>query len=362
MRRYYKKRRSKSNEISSLDIILAIIILAVSIAIIRGIVLLFTTYIGIVITILVIGLVVASLYFANIFFNNKYTDLILENSVFINELNELNQIYKFLDIDDPDLINTYDNKNFFDDISEKDYLIYNLVHSKNKVLKAITDAKINAELYEIYLPKIQAIKEQMKANTQYDVFFIKKYQILEEALFDDITIRPTTHFQIKVCLTLTNIHGQYITNKIDVFSAKEIEELINRLNDTENGFYTDNEIWQSICRVERGKVTNKIRFAIYKRDNNRCRHCGSAYNLEVDHIFPIAKGGKTTFDNLQTLCHNCNAKKSDSLTIEQKQEYYFKKQNLFCPYCRGLLVKKQGKNGFFYGCSNYPNCKFTKSL
>ncbi|WP_294755493.1 HNH endonuclease signature motif containing protein, partial [uncultured Ruminococcus sp.] len=31
--------------------------------------------------------------------------------------------------------------------------------------------------------------------------------------------------------------------------------------------------------------------------------------LEVDHIIPIAKGGKTEANNLQTLCWRCNREK-----------------------------------------------------
>ena len=30
-----------------------------------------------------------------------------------------------------------------------------------------------------------------------------------------------------------------------------------------------------------------------------------------------------------------------------------------CPKCGGHLVKRKGKYGSFYGCSNYPKCKFT---
>ena len=30
-----------------------------------------------------------------------------------------------------------------------------------------------------------------------------------------------------------------------------------------------------------------------------------------------------------------------------------------CPRCGGQLVKRHGKYGSFYGCSNYPSCKFT---
>ena len=33
-----------------------------------------------------------------------------------------------------------------------------------------------------------------------------------------------------------------------------------------------------------------------------------------------------------------------------------------CPKCGGELVMKSGKYGKFYGCSNYPSCKYTKKL
>ncbi|MBP5444540.1 MAG: NERD domain-containing protein [Acholeplasmatales bacterium] len=36
-------------------------------------------------------------------------------------------------------------------------------------------------------------------------------------------------------------------------------------------------------------------------------------------------------------------------------------ENNICPRCGSNLVLRNGKNGEFFGCSNYPNCKFTKS-
>ncbi len=33
-----------------------------------------------------------------------------------------------------------------------------------------------------------------------------------------------------------------------------------------------------------------------------------------------------------------------------------------CPRCGGKLVLRTGKNGQFYGCSNFPKCKFTKNI
>lgn len=34
-------------------------------------------------------------------------------------------------------------------------------------------------------------------------------------------------------------------------------------------------------------------------------------------------------------------------------------KNHICPRCGGLLILRHGQFGSFWGCSNYPNCKFT---
>ena len=71
--------------------------------------------------------------------------------------------------------------------------------------------------------------------------------------------------------------------------------------------------------LERKKLTKEMREAVLARDNFTCCICGnSQYKepnllLEVDHIIPISKGGKTEPNNLQTLCWKCNRAKSDNL-------------------------------------------------
>ena len=64
-------------------------------------------------------------------------------------------------------------------------------------------------------------------------------------------------------------------------------------------------------------INLRLRFKVMQRDNFSCVLCGAspAKNknivLHVDHIIPWVKGGETEFDNLQTLCSNCNLGKSD---------------------------------------------------
>ena len=61
----------------------------------------------------------------------------------------------------------------------------------------------------------------------------------------------------------------------------------------------------------------RMRFRIMQRDNFKCCLCGrspandSSVQLVIDHIHPWALGGETTYDNLQTLCQECNLGKSD---------------------------------------------------
>lgn len=165
-----------------------------------------------------------------------------------------------------------------------------------------------------------AVKQLKDINNKYSFHSIKNFDMEHsydnENMYGDISCQDYLTYELvyyqkqvnkalKDTLENKNLFNQY---------SKEIKDIIVKLNQKRGNFYLNNDIWQAICRVERGKVTNKMRFAIYDRDHYRCRKCGRRTNdLEVDHIIPIAKGGKSTFDNLQTLCHRCNYKKGSSI-------------------------------------------------
>ena len=33
-----------------------------------------------------------------------------------------------------------------------------------------------------------------------------------------------------------------------------------------------------------------------------------------------------------------------------------------CPSCGGLLVKRKGRYGYFYGCEGFPRCRYTRKI
>lgn len=45
---------------------------------------------------------------------------------------------------------------------------------------------------------------------------------------------------------------------------------------------------------------------VLHKDNFKCVKCGSNENLHTHHIRPVSKGGKSTLDNLITLCEDCH--------------------------------------------------------
>lgn len=63
------------------------------------------------------------------------------------------------------------------------------------------------------------------------------------------------------------------------------------------------------------KVSKRLRFEILRRDQYRCRYCGTIAaetELRVDHVIPEALGGTADPSNLATACEPCNNGKSST--------------------------------------------------
>ena len=56
---------------------------------------------------------------------------------------------------------------------------------------------------------------------------------------------------------------------------------------------------------------NKLRLKMLDLAGWRCRVCHRAGKMELDHVIPVAKGGKWWSErNLQILCRNCHFAKT----------------------------------------------------
>ena len=264
---------------------------------------------------LVVVAIVAAILLIRTVINEKYSTFVEAYSVALKQLGELNSKQNFFHVKDCIVSYSYDNEKLYDNVSCKDFLTYQLQFTQKEVMNEIYADRKNAQMYAEYDRLVKQITSFGEYSAPIGKLKKEKLDRLEKKLFYKQIIPPIKGFVINVTLCRTDLNGEIFEHKRVVFYPPEIEQIIGQLNKQINGFYTDRTIWDTLCRVERSFVSNKMRFDIYKRDGYRCRHCGirdDGANLEIDHIKPIAKGGKSTYDNLQTLCKRCNREKGDN--------------------------------------------------
>lgn len=128
--------------------------------------------------------------------------------------------------------------------------------------------------------------------------------------------------------------------------AKEIEREANEM---------DEEIFKRIMESIISQQDTPVR-DVDGRRLVKCEFCGK---IATDDEF-IDYGGANHV-NLGT-CKDCSrnnpeASKSN-ISFPFKKEY----DPMKCPECGGRLKERKGKYGLFYGCSNFPKCKYTRTI
>lgn len=318
---------------------------------------------ALVISIVGIAVAILLIFIINALINRNYRNKISLYSDSVNALKAINNTIAFKTVGNHSMRFSCDNEIYYSMVSPHDLLLYELVYKQSAVLQSIASAQDNKNKLPEYTQRVKSIACFNTDTLPDKLLFKRKYVRIERKMFYNLVKKPTTEFMIPVTVTLTNINGAFQAKKSQVFSTDEVNDGIRAIRNKDGEFYRDKDVWDAICRVERAKVTNKMRFSIYNRDGNRCRKCGSTRNLEVDHIFPVSKGGKSTYDNLQTLCHVCNSKKSNNIergAVDPRTKRIH--ADSVCPICNSPLVVRNGSKGRFLGCSSYPNCKYTKNI
>lgn len=252
--------------------------------------------------------------------NRKYVDFINEHSLAIRAIKELNSKYQFSPIYPLIYKNRYDSTVNFENVSCKDYLIYQF-HLDTLCVRRIVKSRNNNISKEIdYKSKVDLVKDKLgNFDVSIEDLDEEKLRNIESIVFNDLIEKVDTDFYAEVHLYLTRgrIH-RVVDEKKESFDLNEIIDVLKSIDSSKvidgRRFYSG-KVWKSIERVERAKVSNELRQEIFERDGYTCVICGSTEkeSLEIDHIMPISKGGKTEPDNLQTLCHDCNIRKGSDI-------------------------------------------------
>nr|WP_321468430.1 HNH endonuclease signature motif containing protein [uncultured Desulfobulbus sp.] len=89
-------------------------------------------------------------------------------------------------------------------------------------------------------------------------------------------------------------------------------------------FFSIDPMDEALLRAERKKARDlrKSRWWQQKTASGTCWYCGEKvgfHNLTMDHVIPLARGGRSTKDNLVPCCKECNTKKKNVLPIEWEE-------------------------------------------
>ncbi len=281
----------------------------------------------------------------------KETEDILKTSLKVEKLIKFNESYDFKKISQLNYViveREYSRKSL-DRVTRDSIIRYHIENNIDSLRTNIENAIYNINKLNKYKEEVLKIyDDKYEIKSKYS---IDKYKKIEDKLFEKKTIKKE-EFLITV-----KLKAYYKSDRGRVFEQREgtilTEDLIKYYNEWQNG-----KKYEETKKQERKIMNDDIRYNVLKRDNFTCQICGATNKdgakLEVDHIIPVSKGGKTVMNNLQTLCDRCNKGKSDKTDDD--------KTSMICPKCGGALIKRQGKYGNFIGCSNFPRCKYTKQI
>ena len=218
----------------------------------------------------------------NIF--NYYKKLILISTKAI-KIKELNNKYQFNNKTNTITIKEQvSSKRKFNNITKEEVIRYYIENDINCLRKSIENTILD-------LQNLKNYKEELNKILLNNSDFVSKknrffYQRLEKRIISSLIYqKENLLLNVKITITYHAYNG-----------GKKYCETIKR---------------------ERNKVTSTLRYDVLKRDHFTCKMCGATVKdgikLQVDHIIPVSKGGKTTMSNLQTLCQRCNQGKSNKI-------------------------------------------------
>lgn len=162
--------------------------------------------------------------------------------------------------------------------------------------------------------KVQAWKRNCKKSIEGSLLRGYRRQQFEACLDDEnayqfVVTRNQTRYKQhnyqKIAYKVTNI--------VDTFSCsydllKDRDRQLHKI-----GYGCTIRQWNQ--KDQRKLMTKELRTKIARRDKYTCQICGKympdGVGLQIDHIIPVSKGGKSVPENLQVLCSKCNGTKGN---------------------------------------------------
>ena len=114
-----------------------------------------------------------------------------------------------------------------------------------------------------------------------------------------------------------SLHGVEIRQKVKNWRLENPKRFIEQQR---NYRQKNSDKHNEACQKRRAQKKNNGIYKITKTELKRlysspCFYCGSKEKITLDHVMPIALGGRHSIGNIVPACKSCNSSKSDSLLI-----------------------------------------------
>jgi 5-methylcytosine-specific restriction endonuclease McrA len=87
----------------------------------------------------------------------------------------------------------------------------------------------------------------------------------------------------------------------------------------------DEKTTKIVMRKSSRQISQRVSWAVYERDDYRCRYCGLRAPLTVDHLVLWEEGGPSIEANLAAACKKCNRTRGNTQYADWLKSAYYKK-------------------------------------
>ena len=144
----------------------------------------------------------------------------------------------------------------------------------------------------------------------------------------DVLVLNRSYVAIQICdwqkaiTLLVSEKADVIDEEYRKYSFLDWKDLSSMMVDSPSGFVRSPSCRIAIPEVIILKVFDRLpssdvkftRRNIYKHYENKCCYCGSRFDtkeLNLDHVMPKSRNGKTSWENIVLSCIPCNTNKAD---------------------------------------------------
>lgn len=212
------------------------------------------------------------------------------------------------------------------------------------------------------------------------VYNILKRLSFQYIIFNDVTLK-TSFGLTQIDHIVISVFGIFVieTKRYtgDIYGTQQSERWVKNVYG--NKYYFRNPVKQNYAHVkaieELTKLTNEQIKAIVVFDDvcslNVTTSDTVIYFSELENCIAKFTQEILTIQEVEYISNSIlranivdGEEKSRHIKDVQEKiiEYNFLKSKMICPKCKNTLVVRKGKYGDFYGCSNYPYCKFTENI